>query len=97
MNKNKVSIKIRFFSNLRDTFNTGEMEVSLEAGSTIRDLIEVFCTSNECRNEILDKSGSLKQYIKVLKNGNSIDVLETMNTMLSDGDVVSFFPQLGGG
>jgi molybdopterin synthase sulfur carrier subunit len=92
-----VKVKIRLFATFREVFNSNEIELRLRTAGTIKNLLEVLCNSNERRQELLDRSGDLKPYIKVLKNGRNIDFLGGMDTRLADGDVVAIFPPVGGG
>ena len=94
---NQTKVKIRLFATLRDAFNSNEVELRLRTMDTIEDLLKALCNSRECRHKLLDQSGNLKPYVKVLKNGRNIDFLGGMDTRLADGDVVSIFPPVGGG
>lgn len=103
---------MKFFATFREVFGGAEKEIELESGSTIQDLLNVLCDSRRCRQKIFDRSGKLKPYIKILKNGRNIPLFEDtrielegkriqflggIHTELEDGDVVAIFPPVGGG
>lgn len=95
--KNQIRVKVRLFATLRDVFKDDETELKLRINDTIRDLLEALCNSTERRHELLDKSGNLRPYVKILKNGRNIDFLSGTDTRLADGDIVAVFPPIGGG
>lgn len=102
---------MKFFATFRELFDA-EKEVELKSGSTIQDLLNVICDSRRRRQKIFDRSGKLRPYVKILKNGRNIQFLEGVHielegedvrfqggvhTKLDDGDVVAIFPPVGGG
>jgi len=94
---NWIKVNVRFFANLRDVFDSHEVEIRMEIGGTIRDLLELVGSSNKRRQALFEQPGQLKPYIKILRNGRNIDFLKGMDTQLTDGDILSIFPPLGGG
>ena len=91
-----MKVKVKFFATFRELFG-GEKEIELESGSNIQELLNLLCDSRQRRQKLFDRSGKLRPYIKILKNGRSIQFLGGIHTELADGDVVAIFPPVGGG
>lgn len=103
-----MKVKVRFFATLRELFGGEAKEVELEDGSTIQELLNLLCDSHQ-RQKLFDRSGKLRPYIKILKDGRDIKFLEEVRIelegepiqflggiKLADGDVVAIFPPVGG-
>ncbi|TET16578.1 MAG: hypothetical protein E3J75_04700 [Dehalococcoidia bacterium] len=107
-----MKVKVKFFATFRELFGGEAKEVELGSGSNIQDLLNLLCDSRQRRQEIFDRSGKLRPYIKILKNGRDIKFLEGVrielegepiqflggiHAKLADGDMVAIFPPVGGG
>jgi molybdopterin synthase sulfur carrier subunit len=91
-----MSVRVKFFAYFRDLFAAKEKEMAFKAGTTVRDVLAVLCDSAARRSEIFDGE-KLKSHIVVMKNGAGIHSFQSLGTLLSDGDVLSVFPLMGGG
>ena len=85
-----MEIKILFFAKLRETFNTGEIEITLTGSNKkVSDLIEA-----------LRQKGGI--WATELQNNKSFRVavnheMVTDDVQLSESDEVAFFPPVTGG
>lgn len=88
-----MKIKVKVFFTLREKLGWKEKIIEMPSGSTIKDLIEVFPRIN---NEI-ERYRSIGHSMIIMVNGRHIEFLNGYDTVLQDGDEVSFFPPAAGG
>ncbi len=71
-----------------------QIEVELEEGATVRDLIEKL-DSEVYRGfkELILEDGRLRHPVEIAVNGRRIDFLDGLDTRLRDGDRVLFSPR----
>ena len=82
---------------MRQVFQEKEIQIELEKGSTIRDLLDLLCNTYEKHQRIFDQSGQIRSDVITLKNGRRIDFLDGIQTELEEGDEVAIFPLIYGG
>lgn len=93
-----IKTTIRLFASFKQITNKREIEIKLEEGATIFQLLEVlFNQYDSLREKIFDENNELREWIHILKNGRSIKFLEGIETTLTNGDVVAVFPPVAGG
>ncbi len=92
-----MNLRIRFFATFRELFGFAESEIKLPVNSDVGRLLNRICDTPERREALFQSDGHLGQYIKILVNGRNIQFLKDLRTRLTDGDVVSVFPPIGGG
>jgi molybdopterin converting factor small subunit len=68
----------------------------LDDGATVGQLLDLLCDSPGRRSEVFD-GGRLKPHIVIIKNGLGISPSGGLKTKLSEGDIISIFPLMGGG
>ena len=92
-------MKINFYATLRPIVGGKTVEVPLEPGSTIRQLIDaVIARYPALAPQMLDEQGELYPHIHVLVNGRDSACLEAgMETRLSPEDTLNIFPPVAGG
>ncbi len=88
-------VTLKFFANLRDLVHKKEIQIE---GKNLKEAI----TNAEKLLGIdligeLFEDGKPKKGVIVLVNGKNIEHLQGLLTPLSDGDIVSLFPPVGGG
>ncbi|MEJ5293307.1 MAG: ubiquitin-like small modifier protein 1 [Candidatus Methanosuratincola sp.] len=92
-----MRVKAEFFADLRERVGSPAMELQI-SGRTVLDLIEeIDALSGGSFMMHVVEGGRLKDMVKVLVNGRDVRGLRELDTELSEGDVVSFFPPVAGG
>ena len=90
--------EIKFLSNLRDI--TGEKSLTIEYDGEISGLIDNLDTKlkgKDFKATITDESGEIKDFVKVLVNGNDIRGTGGLSSPIKDADEIVIFQTLAGG
>ncbi|MHA1713285.1 MAG: MoaD/ThiS family protein [Candidatus Ranarchaeia archaeon] len=90
-------VKVKFFTLLREA--SGLTEDVIEGAVSVNKIIEILKTryGEKFRKALFAEDGSLKKIYQVVVNGRTIDLEESGSRILSDKDVISFLPPVGGG
>ncbi|KPV63374.1 MAG: molybdopterin synthase small subunit [Candidatus Bathyarchaeota archaeon BA1] len=93
-----LRVKVKAYATIRDAIGAS-VEVRLHEGASVKDLLNELTRSHgkSSSERVLDQSGGLLPYVKLLVNGRDIDLLNRLETKLKDGDEVALFPPVGGG
>ena len=93
------NVKVEFLSLLTDIAGTDELEVFIENKTTLDSLLKELKNKfgKNFDSKILDHSGNLSKYIMLVINGEQVQSEDNMNTILQDGDEISFIPAIAGG
>lgn len=99
MNTNitKAKVRVELYASMREVFQEKYREVELERPSNIRDVLNLLCNTYEQRHRIFDSSGKIRSDVNILKNGRHIKFLDSIETELKEGDIISIFPLIYGG
>jgi molybdopterin synthase sulfur carrier subunit len=89
-------IEVQFFATFREIFESKSVQIEVETGATVKDLLDSVCNTRERRERVFD-NGKLKPHIVVMKNGRHIQHLKGLATALNNGDTISVFPSVAGG
>jgi sulfur-carrier protein len=91
------TIEIKFLTRFIDI--TGEKTTQIEDAEDISQLIEALCEKYDetFRDVLLDEDGTVRDYLKVMVNGEDIRDLDGTETKLKDGDEVVMFQTIAGG
>ena len=92
-------MKIKFYATLRDIVGQKEVEIDIESGVTVREMIDLIIKKNpRLEQELLDSHGNLYQHVHVFVNGRDAPYLEdALSTQIQDNDKIDIFPAVGGG
>lgn len=94
-----VTVKVRALFQLKEMLGANEVALYLGENATIKDLIQLLIEKYGRKLEATLKrpDGSINPIITILVNGRQIDFINGIETKLTNGDVVSFIPPVGGG
>jgi molybdopterin synthase sulfur carrier subunit len=91
-------MRVRIFATLRSLVGTKEVEVDVEAGDTVRNMLDKLTAEYPAlRKRVLDDDGNLQSSINVFVNGRNIKFLDGLNSPIQEGDRLALFPPVGGG
>lgn len=95
-----IKVKIYTILTLKKILGQREFEVSIQEGSTVKDLISwMIQTWGDKLSPHLLQPGSdqLLPHIRLMVNGRDIQFLDGLKTVLCEGDEFSILPILTGG
>lgn len=91
-----MEIELRFFANFRETVGQKTLTREFEDVSTVGELATLLVEEYP-ELDLFDDNGSLRDFIRVLKDGKDVEHMEGLDTELQDGDTISVFPPVAGG
>lgn len=92
-----MKVIVRTYGDIARAFS-GKLNVELEDGAKLRDLILKLGGKIESSGTVSLGSYKLNDHaLVVLVNGHNIHALDGIDTTLKDGDFITFMPVLGGG
>ncbi|UCG36351.1 MAG: MoaD family protein [Candidatus Bathyarchaeota archaeon] len=95
-----MKVSIRLFTTLRELTGKGEHIIEFKGGgTTVESALRQLTThyGKEFKTYLYNDKGKVQEYLQVLVNGRSIDLMEGFNTKLKDGDQLAIVPPIGGG
>ena len=93
----EVSIQVDFHSTIQRVFGEKTTAITLSSPLTLRNLLDVLCTSRERQERVFDDTGGLRRDLTILKNGRNIVFLGGLDAVLEHGDKIAIFPPVTGG
>ncbi len=92
-----MNITVKSFADLRELIES-EVQLDVSEGETIGGILLTLCAAHPgLREALFEPSGTLRDYINVLKNGRNIAFLDGLATQVSSGDSIALFPPAAGG
>jgi len=91
-----MRIKVRSFAGFRNILGK-EMEVELAEGANVIDLLNELCSLKAGLGPLLFDDKGLREDVNIFVAAKNIASLESLQTMLNDGDEVALFPAAIGG
>ena len=91
------TIEIKFLTRFLEI--TGERTTQIDDVNNISDLIDVLIKKygEEFKEILWDDKGNLRDYLKVMLNGEDVRDIDGLDTLLKDGDQVVMFQTIAGG
>lgn len=91
------TVEVKFLTRFIDI--TGEKTTKIEDAENISQLIDALCEKYDetFRDVLLDEDGTVRDYLKVMVNGDDIRDLDGTETKLNDGDEIVMFQTIAGG
>ncbi len=82
-----ANVTLKFTGNVHTRVGAYQMDFSFE-GTRLRELLNAVFARHNLRDLLLDESGNLKPYARVLVNGRFSELLQGLDTPVRDGDTV---------
>ena len=91
------TIEIKFLTRFLEI--TGERTTQIDDVNNISDLIGMLIKKygEEFKEILWDDKGNLRDYLKVMLNGEDVRDIDGLDTLLKDGDQVVMFQTIAGG
>ena len=90
-------VKVKFLARFRDI--TGERSVDIEHIGSIADLMNTLTEKygNEFKDALFDKEGNLRDYMKIIVNGEDVESNGGLESEVENDDEVVIFQTIAGG
>ena len=90
-------ISIKFLTRFIDI--TGEKNIQVDNIDNIDALLEYLCQKYDksFKDVLFDDKGDIRDYLKIMVNGEDIRDVDGLDTPLKDGDQVVMFQTIAGG
>lgn len=94
-----MKVEVRFFTSLREITGKKVEEIQLQDAITVEELLTKLSKKygKELREYLYNEEEKIHDYLSILVNGKSINVLQGLDTKLKKGDVIAILPPVGGG
>ena len=94
-----LSVKVKFFTTLREIVGKKEEQMQLSDSSTLEALLKQLSKKHGAafQDYMYDESGRIRGHLQVLINGKNASTEHWMKTRLREGDEIVILPPVGGG
>ncbi len=94
-----LDLKVNFVSLLVDQIGTEEFTLPIEENSTIKDVLNKLTEKfgAKFKKVIFKSPETLNDFVIIGLNGKDIRLIEYLNTLLKQGDEITFLPAVAGG
>lgn len=93
-----MRVTVRLFGEFREAAGRDKVELELPPGASCGQALRQLAKLEPKVGELLfAPSGEIRDHLHVFLNGRNVATLAGLETKLSQGDRISFFPPIGGG
>jgi molybdopterin synthase sulfur carrier subunit len=95
-----IRIKIRTSLDFKKIFGQGRFEVSSHEGVSLKDFLDQLVEryGDELAARLFDPDdGKIASHVMLMVNGQNINFLDKLDTVLQDGDEILILPPVAGG
>jgi molybdopterin synthase sulfur carrier subunit len=91
-------MRVKIFATLRQLVGEKEVEVRVDAGDTVRNVLKKLVAEYPAlRERVLDDNGNLQGSVLLLLNGRNIEFLDGLNSTIQESNELAIFPPIAGG
>ncbi len=83
-----ADVTLKFTGNIHQRMGTFGMGFSFE-GYSLRDLLNELLSQHNLQDLLMDETGQIRPYARVLVNGRFSEILGGLDTPVLDGDIVT--------
>src|SRR4030067_3531555 len=97
--RTSISIKIKFFTTLREIVGRKDEQIQLSASTTLEALLKQLSRKygEDFEDYVYDELGKVRVHLQFLINGKSASTVQGLKTKLREGDEIAILPPVGGG
>lgn len=92
-----MKIVVKLFGEFRAALGQDRMDLDLPDAATCGHALRGLVAREPRLADLLFEGGELRDYLHVFLNGRNVAHLRGLETPLSAGDTLTFFPPIGGG
>jgi sulfur-carrier protein len=95
-----MKIVLQTILGIKQAIGHKSLEIDLPQGSTVADFVSFMTQTwgEKLSSQLIDpESGAVFSHVRIMVNGQTIQFLQGMNTLLNDGDEVLILPAASGG
>ena len=94
-----ISIKIKFFTTLREIVGRKDEQIQLSASTTLEALLKQLSRKygEDFEDYVYDELGKVRGHLQFLINGKSASTAQGLKTKLREDDEIAILPPVGGG
>jgi molybdopterin synthase sulfur carrier subunit len=92
-----MKIAVKLFGEFRSAVGRDRVDLELAEGSTCGQALRELAMRSGSLRDLLFEREEFRDHLQVFLNGRNVAHLQGLETSLSAGDVLTFFPPISGG